>query len=96
MAEQGNVAAMREALKYASRVLAKWQQDAPFSAWNEYGEAIDKCRASLSAPARNCDRYATWDKAWDAFSESYFGPTDPGEPEYHFGVWLFAKEETRP
>ena len=51
----GNAAAMREALEYASRVLAKWQQDAPFSAWSEYGEAIDRCRAALAAPPRNCD-----------------------------------------
>lgn len=50
-----NVKAMREAVEYASRVLAKWRQDAPFSAWNEYGEAIDRCRAALATPARNCD-----------------------------------------
>ena len=54
--EVNDIKAMREALEYASRVLAKWRQDAPFSAWNEYGEAIDKCRAALSAPPRNCDR----------------------------------------
>lgn len=53
--EANNMAELREALEYASRVLAKWRQDAPFSAWNEYGEAIDRCRASLAAPARNCD-----------------------------------------
>ena len=47
--------AMREALEYASRVLAKWRQDAPFRAWNEYGEAIDKCRAALAKPPRQCD-----------------------------------------
>jgi len=52
----GNAAATREALEYASRVLAKWRQDAPFSAWNEYGEAIDRCRAALAKPPRNCDK----------------------------------------
>ena len=55
--EANNMAAMREALEYASRVLAKWRQDAPFSAWNEYGEAIDRCRAALAKPPRNCDRF---------------------------------------
>ena len=50
-----NMVAMREALEYASRVLAKWRQDAPFSAWNEYGEAIDKCHAALAKPPRQCD-----------------------------------------
>ena len=53
--EANDMAAMREALEYASRVLARWRQDAPFSAWNEYGEAIDKCRTALAKPPRNCD-----------------------------------------
>ncbi len=53
--EANNIVAMREALEFASMVLAKWRQDAPFRAWNEYGEAIDKCRAALDVPMRNCD-----------------------------------------
>lgn len=52
---QGNQQKMREALEFASRVLTKWRQDAPFSAWNEYGEAIDGCRTALSTPPRQCD-----------------------------------------
>ena len=47
--------AMRDALEYASRVLAKWRQVSPFSAWNEYGEAIDRCNAARREPQRNCD-----------------------------------------
>ena len=65
----GNTTAMREALEYAARILAKWRQDAPFSAWNEYGEAIDKCRAALAAPPRNCDKFDTKDKAREAFQK---------------------------
>ena len=56
-------------------------------------KAIDKALAVILAPPRNCDRFAKWHEAWDAFVAEYGGPTDPGEPEYHFGVWLFAKEE---
>ena len=68
-----NMAIVREALEYASRVLAKWRQDAPFSAWNEYGEAIDKCRAALSAPPRNCDVGTAEEQAQriDAFCKSH-------------------------
>ena len=53
--EASDMKAMRNALEFTPRVLAKWRQDAPFRAWNEYGEAIDRCRAALSKPPRNCD-----------------------------------------
>ena len=55
--------------------------------------AIPEANHALASPARNCDRYATWKDAWDAFAAAYFGPTDPGEMEYYFGVWLFAPAE---
>ena len=96
--ERGNMAKMCKALEYASRVLAKWQQDAPFSAWNEYGEAIDRCRAALAEPPRNCDMPLVTDgpadnnadKAWLAFKHR--------NPDAYFDVpgllrcidWLFA------
>lgn len=50
-----NYEQMREALVYARTVLAKWARDMPFRAWNEIGEAIDKCDAALAAPPRQCD-----------------------------------------
>lgn len=57
-------------------------------------DSIEKIVSDADAvPPRNCDRFAKWHEAWDAFVAEYGGPTDPGEPEYHFGVWLFAKEE---
>lgn len=52
---QGNAAVMHEALKFVSKVLAKWRLDAPLRAWNEYDEAINRCRTALAAPLRNCD-----------------------------------------
>lgn len=50
-----NYEQMREALVYARTVLANWSRYTPFRAWNEIGEAIDKCDAALSAPPRNCN-----------------------------------------
>lgn len=94
--EASNVKAMREAVEYASRVLAKWRQDAPFSAWNEYGEAIDRCRAALAKPARNCDRFRDWEETLSAFREET-GNRKPLElwlksEIQEFAIWLFATE----
>ncbi len=50
-----NYEQMRKALVYARTVLAKWLMDTPFGAWNELGEAIDKCDAALALPPRQCD-----------------------------------------
>lgn len=90
--EANNMAELREALEYASRVLAKWRQDAPFSAWNEYGEAIDRCRASLAAPARNCDvmSLAVARRVWYAkeIIPRLNGDLPLGE-EIPFEEWLF-------
>ena len=61
------MAAMREALEYASRVLAKWRLDAPLRAWAEYDEAISRARDALAEPLRNCDRFANEAEASKAF-----------------------------
>lgn len=63
----GNAAAMREALKESTALLAVVRGD-------EYAEnitrQIDRNTDVLSAPARNCDRYATLDEARKAFQEA--------------------------
>lgn len=100
-APTGNAAALREALEFSLIILAKWQQDAPVSAWNEYGVAIDKCRAALATPPRNCDvvlienlaKRNIADIVWAAFRETH--------PKAYLDVpgllqcinWLFAKAE---
>ena len=81
----GNAAALREALEEQLRYWDTHVRD------RSEEEMRVRTAAALSAPARKCDRYATWKDAWDAFAVAYFGPTDPGEMEYSFGVWLFAK-----
>ena len=67
----GNAAAMREALVNASMVLAKWRLDAPVSAWNEYCEAIDRCRAAIAKPPRNCDVGTAEEQYSRMFRECY-------------------------
>ena len=100
--EANNNAKMREALEYASRVLAKWRQDAPFSAWNEYGYAIDRCRAALAAPPRNCDRFSGETEAMVAFLNEVWliavkslkdDPYDGWTPQMKakYAQWLLAK-----
>ena len=85
----GNAAAMREALVYADRVLRMATED------NRYGDDVvylvgcmrtvaAACRAALSAPPRNCDRYSH-DEAlsvWAAEKENGKNGC--------FDEWLFA------
>jgi hypothetical protein len=90
--KSGDSDAMREALEQVLKDLWDLMGTSSESAQSNMAcEMSRKIRAALSAPARNCDRFATRSDAWDAFAATYFGPTDPGEMEYYFGVWLFAK-----
>ncbi len=58
----GNIAAIREALEAVVKVgyPHNFHREAPHIRWycNEMAKAIKKCFAALSAPARNCDRFA--------------------------------------
>lgn len=94
----GNAAAMREALEYAERWLHGILQfcdrrtrgeEIRVPALSAFG-TVDRIRAALSAPARNCDRFATHNEAKAAFLHSYFGPTEPDFVENAFARWLFA------
>ena len=64
----GNAAAMREALRDSSALLAVVHGD-------EYADEItrqlDANTAALAAPARNCDRFATADEARRAFESAH-------------------------
>ena len=44
---RSEVAQLREAVIAARWVLAVWGDELPFRAWNEKGEALDKCDAAL-------------------------------------------------
>lgn len=93
--QPGNAAAMREALKLCVDSMCEYCHMRPYCCGDAASgcEALRVAKAALAAPARNCDRFAKWHEAWDAFVAEYGGPTDPGETEYYFGVWLFAQAE---
>lgn len=83
-----NMAKAREALNRARRTLSKWKIDTPVSAWNEFDLAMDGIDAALSAPPRNCDKYATLDDARNAFFADYV-PDETCSSATAFAIWLF-------
>ena len=99
MAEQGNVAAMREALEELMKFTCNscnerfCEEDIEEEDGTRYCSpcnAIIKARNALSAPARNCDRFATKEDAYDEFmggADSVVGD------HWRFAEWLFAKAE---
>lgn len=79
----GNTAALREALKPVKRYLNGYTVNIL-----ELRRTVD---AALTAPARNCDRFASAEEAWnayDAWVESYRAEGKT-EPLNEFG-WLYA------
>ena len=46
-AHRRELSALRDAVVAARRVLAVWGDELPFRAWNEKGEALDRCDAAL-------------------------------------------------
>lgn len=96
MAEQGNVAAMRDALQQIS--LALWSEIDPgcnddcCAPKRELARLAD---AALDAPARNADRFATTEEALDAFiREKKIKDEDvDGMNLRDFFDWLFASAE---
>ena len=62
----GNAAAMREAVKTALEELLLWNYTDRDTARMALG-VMNKLDAALSAPLRNCDRFATAKEAGEAF-----------------------------
>ena len=85
----GNAAAMREALKESTAILAVVRGD-------EYEEditrQIDRNTDALAAPARNCDRFATADDARRAFESAHSHGIVHNLYTAAFD-WLFARAE---
>lgn len=46
-AHRRELAALRDAVIAARRLLAVWGDELPFRVWNEKGEVLDKCDAAL-------------------------------------------------
>ena len=79
----GNTAALHEALKPVKRYLDGYTVNIL-----ELRRTVD---AALTAPTRNCDRFASAEEAWDAYDawvESYREKGET-EPPNEFG-WLFT------
>ena len=79
----GNTAALHEVLKPVKRYLDGYTVNIL-----ELRRTVD---AALTAPTRNCDRFASAEEAWDAYDawvESYREKGET-EPLNEFG-WLFA------
>ncbi len=79
----GNTAALHEALKPVKRYLDGYTVNIL-----ELRRTVD---AALTAPARNCDRFASAEEAWDAYDEwaESYRAQGKTEPFNEFG-WLFA------
>ena len=84
-----NAAKMREVLdEIRVAAMSDYEPDADY--------LIEKCNAALSAPARNCDRFANWEEAFDAFYDSLaieHMPMRDGVSAAFWG-WLFAEAKT--
>ena len=90
----GNAAAMRKALSdacYAMFNFLKTQN----GVYEEMAKALDKAKAALAAPPRNCDRFATLDDARNAFFADYV-PDETCSSDTAFAIWIFdeVKGET--
>ena len=64
--ECGDVAAMRAALSDACYAMFNFLKTQS-GGYEEMAIALDKARAALSAPPRNCDRFNSGEEAWIAF-----------------------------
>lgn len=96
MAEQGNVAAMREALMDIVLLTVKAGKYLPSDV--ACGIIASKAKRALSLPPRNCDRYTTVQDAVNAFKQhlekcKVLATTSYEAIVDHFLDWLFAKEE---
>ena len=91
LAAGGDAAALREALQ----AFAEWFDHD--GSEDGYGDIRDKARAALSAPPRNCERFATADDAkrefnylWNFVWQRGGGCLAERNYEEEFERWLFA------
>ena len=86
-AQEGDAAKMREALSDACYAMFNFLKTQNGS-YEEMANALDKAKAALAAPPRNCDKYATLEKAEEAY-ENQSGSLEDG---HAFGWWLLNAE----
>lgn len=90
----GDALRMREALVKADAAFRRishsaWFIDANFSETKEVMDAGNAVTSALSAPPRNCDRFANARDALEAFEK------ETGETMIEFIRWLFRSERRR-
>lgn len=84
----GNVAAMRKALQRASIWFDGYRFDE--EAIDELDKVFEYIEKALSAPARNCDLYATEAEAYRGW-QRYYNSLDKKDYYLDFEDWLFAE-----
>lgn len=92
----GNAAALRAALEWVADFSSDDYVDDEYSIDGQnLQKAAERARAALSAPARNCDRFATAKDALDAFiREKEIKSADVDNMNLRdFFDWLFAEAE---
>ena len=81
----GNAAAMRSALV---TILAEMEELSGIAvgrrAYFSPYQIAEKCRFALAGAPRNCDKYASYKEAYEAWNKSLTFP----QPIARFGIWL--------
>lgn len=87
----GNAAKLREALNRLVIASEGFLKTHSAKYYVDTTEALDKAKAAIAAPPRNCDRFASAEEAWDAYDEwvESYRAQGKTEPFNEFG-WLFA------
>ena len=86
----GNAAKMREALLEASIALSLATHH--HLTEDDAKECISVVESALSAPPRNCDKFATLDDARNAFFADYV-PDETCSSANAFAIWLFDEKK---
>ena len=93
--EEGNMAAMREALKaFVESVEWLCEGDERGILKRQFGPLLSDSRAALAKPPRNCDRFGgdfkMLHEAWFDWTGSPSGHNPDGTVKMAFGEWLLA------
>lgn len=82
---EGNQMKMREALEFVAHMY-----DSPYTTYDVL-VAVQKARAALSSPPRNCDLFSCYSEAADYWHEN----VECADVNGCFDVWLFAPAAER-
>lgn len=83
--EANNTKAMREAYEFAEEFLRDYGTD-----WELHNKLCDRLKSALSAPPRNCDKFADAETARRAWLDDAENWDEFGSPKLELHEWLFA------